>query len=109
MPETPYLTIGEFSRRVGVSVELLRAWERRYGVPRPQRTAKGRRLYTHEDERAVGAMRTALARGLPAAEAARLAASAEPEEPRVVGDGELTAIGNRLRDAFARYDDGQAQ
>jgi DNA-binding transcriptional MerR regulator/methylmalonyl-CoA mutase cobalamin-binding subunit len=109
MPETSYLTIGEFSRRVGVSVELLRAWERRYGVPRPERTANGRRLYTHDDERAVGAMRTALARGLPAAEAARVAATAQWEAPRVDGDGELSAITNRLRDALARYDDGRAQ
>jgi DNA-binding transcriptional MerR regulator/methylmalonyl-CoA mutase cobalamin-binding subunit len=109
MPETPYLTIGEFSRRVGVSVELLRAWERRYGIPRPERTANGRRLYAREDELAVGAMRKALARGLPAAEAARLAATTQWAPPPVDHDGELAAITERLRDAFARYDDGEAQ
>src|SRR5215217_6942969 len=67
--QDPYLTIGEFSRRVGVSIDLLRAWERRYGVPRPVRTANGRRLYTREDELLVHAMRQALDRGIPAAEA----------------------------------------
>jgi DNA-binding transcriptional MerR regulator len=109
MSRTPYLPIGEFSRRVGVSVDLLRAWERRYGIPRPERTANGRRLYGREDELAVGAMRRALARGLPAAEAARLAASAPPETPPVDGQGELVAFKGRLRDAFARYDDDEAQ
>src|SRR3954470_8142379 len=105
----PYLTIGEFSRRVGVSVDLLRAWERRYGVPRPERTAKGRRLYAREDELAVGAMRRALARGLPAAEAARLASTTELQAPSANDGGELAGLEERLRDAFARYDEGQAQ
>src|SRR3954453_774908 len=109
MSEAPYLTIGEFSRRVGVSVDLLRAWERRYGVPRPERTAKGRRLDAREDELAVGAMRRALARGLPGAEAARLASTTELPAPAVNDGGELAAIDERLRDAFARYDEGQAQ
>ena len=31
------LRIGELSRRVGVSPELLRAWERRYGLLHPAR------------------------------------------------------------------------
>src|SRR5215211_6591854 len=81
MSRTPYLTIGEFSRRVGVSVDLLRAWERRYGVPRPIRTANGRRLYTREDELVVHGMRRSLDRGIPAAEAARLAAASGGEPP----------------------------
>ena len=38
MPEK-LLRIGELSRRAGVSVELLRAWERRYGLLEPSRTA----------------------------------------------------------------------
>lgn len=33
----------------GVRVELIRAWERRYGFPRPQRTASGYRVYTPQD------------------------------------------------------------
>jgi MerR family transcriptional regulator, light-induced transcriptional regulator len=32
----------------GVSPTTLRAWERRYGLVRPARTAKGHRLYTHQ-------------------------------------------------------------
>lgn len=63
--------IGEFSRRVGVSPGLLRAWEQRYGLLEPERTEGGLRLYGPEDERRVGDMQAGLRRGLSAAEAAR--------------------------------------
>jgi DNA-binding transcriptional MerR regulator len=67
------LRIGELSRRVGVSPELLRAWETRYGLVSPARTSGGLRLYSKEDERRVRAMRRQIAGGLSAAEAARVA------------------------------------
>jgi MerR family transcriptional regulator, light-induced transcriptional regulator len=70
--------IGELSRRVGVSTELLRAWERRYQLLQPARSPKGYRLYTTEDELRVRAMQDQLARGLSAAEAARAARRAAP-------------------------------
>lgn len=69
--------IGEFARRVGVSPELLRAWEQRYGLLQPVRSAGGFRLYTGEDADRVARMRRALADGLSAAEAARLALESE--------------------------------
>jgi len=74
------LRIGELSRRVGVSPELLRAWETRYGLVDPERTPGGLRLYSEEDERRVREMRRQIAAGLSAAEAARVAlrASAPP-------------------------------
>ena len=40
------LRIGAFSRRVGVSVPVLRAWEARYGLFTPVRTEGGFRLYS---------------------------------------------------------------
>ena len=67
------LRIGELSRRVGVSPELLRAWETRYGLLHPERTPGGLRLYSKEDERRVRQMRRQIAAGLSAAEAARVA------------------------------------
>jgi DNA-binding transcriptional MerR regulator/methylmalonyl-CoA mutase cobalamin-binding subunit len=62
--------IGQFSARVGVAAVTLRAWERRYGLLRPDRTPSGYRLYTPADEARVQAMQAGLARGLAAAEAA---------------------------------------
>ena len=73
MADRPRLRIGEFSRRVGVSPELLRAWEARYGLLRPDRTAGGLRLYSEDDERRVRLMLEQLAADMPASEAARLA------------------------------------
>ena len=37
------------SQVTGISTDTLRAWERRYGVVRPQRSATGRRLYDAAD------------------------------------------------------------
>jgi DNA-binding transcriptional MerR regulator len=64
--------IGELSRRTGVSVDLLRVWERRYGVLAPERTPGGQRLYSVADEQRIRAMRAHLSDGVPAAEAARI-------------------------------------
>lgn len=48
-------TIKEAAQRTGVSVALLRAWERRYGIVAPVRTESGYRLY---DDAAIGRLRT---------------------------------------------------
>jgi len=71
------LRIGELSRRLGVSDHVLRAWERRYGVLRPVRTAGGFRLYSEADLDRVRRMQAYLAQGLSAAEAARAAVDGE--------------------------------
>src|SRR5947209_19379588 len=70
--------IGELSRRVGVTPEVLRAWERRYGILSPTRTDGGFRLYGEDDERRIRRMLQHLERGLSAAEAARLALAEPP-------------------------------
>jgi DNA-binding transcriptional MerR regulator/methylmalonyl-CoA mutase cobalamin-binding subunit len=49
-------TIKEAAARAGVSVPLLRAWERRYGVVQPARTAAGYRLYDEASIERVRAM-----------------------------------------------------
>jgi methanogenic corrinoid protein MtbC1 len=71
--EAGLLRIGELSRRTGVSPELLRAWERRYGLLQPTRSGGGLRLYGSEDVERVLRMQQHLADGLAAAEAAALA------------------------------------
>ncbi len=48
-------TIKQAAARSGVSVPLLRAWERRYGIVAPSRTAAGYRLY---DDTALERIRT---------------------------------------------------
>ena len=58
----PVLRIGELSRRLGVSDHVLRAWESRYGLLQPVRSAGGFRLYSEADESRVRRMQAHLAR-----------------------------------------------
>src|SRR5690606_35700221 len=58
------LPIREISRLTGVNTVPLRARERRYGLLKPQRSAKGHRLYTAEDVQRVKDIQAWLARGL---------------------------------------------
>jgi DNA-binding transcriptional MerR regulator len=97
------LRIGELSRRSGVSPELLRAWERRYGLLQPTRSPGGLRLYTPDDLTRVQAMQQHLAEGLAAAEAAALATSTATgdEAPAAGAKDELAA-------ALAGFDESAA-
>jgi DNA-binding transcriptional MerR regulator len=88
----PYVRIGELARRTGTSPDLLRAWERRYGLLQPPRTAGGFRLYSDEDERRVERMQQRLRAGLSAAEAARLALVEPSPERAAAGPGELLEL-----------------
>lgn len=63
-------TIKEASARSGVGIPLLRAWERRYGVVRPMRTASGYRLYDDDAIARLRAMRQLIAGGWSAQQAA---------------------------------------
>ena len=99
-----HLRIGELARRVGVKPELLRAWERRYGLLRPERTPGGLRLYSAEDERRVRLMQARLGEGLSAAEAARLVLAGEGGPATDAGTPLLDRDAGRLRDALDRLD-----
>jgi DNA-binding transcriptional MerR regulator len=72
------LRIGELSRRVGVSEHVLRAWERRYGVPVPIRSVGGFRLYSPADEVRIRRMQAHMAHGLSTAQAARAVLEEKP-------------------------------
>jgi MerR family transcriptional regulator, light-induced transcriptional regulator len=103
------LRIGELSKRVGASPELLRAWERRYGLLRPARSAGGLRLYSRADVERVSLMQQHLAAGMAAAEAAALAV-------RDAADGEAArsalgsaAIREELAEALDAFDEPRAQ
>jgi MerR family transcriptional regulator, light-induced transcriptional regulator len=108
-----YLRIGELSRRVGVSADLLRAWERRYGLLRPSRSSGGFRLYSDADEQRIRRMRELLARGLSAAEAARvtLRPAEEPlgrADEGGAGAAALETATARLAEALDQLDETRA-
>lgn len=108
MSDGPRLRIGELSKRVGVSRELLRAWEARYGLLRPERTAGGLRLFSEDDERRVHLMRKHMAAGLSASEAARLASSGEESASRE-GAASFAEIRTALSDGLEALDEPMAQ
>lgn len=99
-----HLRIGELSRRVGVSPELLRAWERRYGLTQPIRSAGGFRLYSEADVVRVRRMASHLEAGLSAAQAAR--AALEPSDGAEVASAASPAeSAAALEEALASYDE----
>jgi MerR family transcriptional regulator, light-induced transcriptional regulator len=105
VPEEGVLRIGELSRRVGVSPEVLRAWERRYGVLRPIRSDGGFRLYSSADEERVRRMLALQQQGLSPAVAARTAAAEDGEAATAApADGLRSAFG----DALDRFDEAAA-
>src|ERR1700760_3633636 len=105
MASNPLLRIGEVSKRSGVSPELLRAWERRYGLLQPTRSAGGLRLYSPSDLARVQAMQQHLADGYAAAEAAVLASqTATPRDEEIAA----STAKEELAAALARFDDGDA-
>src|SRR5436305_2366134 len=96
MAESAYRRIGALSRLVGVSPELLRAWEQRYGLLQPVRSAGGFRLYSTADEERVRSMRRHLEAGVSAAQAARLALADEPPRDGEVQTGVLERLSAEL-------------
>ena len=105
------LRIGELSRRLGVSDHVLRAWESRYSLLEPVRSAGGFRLYSEADVLRVRRMQAHLAGGLSAAEAARAVleedSGARTDVSRAAGPdhvpvraGELPGLLRRALDSF---------
>ena len=72
-------SIKQASIRSGVSVPLIRAWERRYGVVSPQRTASGYRLYADDDIATLVRVRGLTESGWTASEASRAVLAGEVE------------------------------
>ena len=106
--EGPLVRIGELSRRTGVGVDTLRAWERRYGLLRPQRSSGGFRLYGTSDQERVRAMKALIDSGVSAAEAARLTTSALSPAARSGQGEEGSDHAERLAAALDRFDEADA-
>jgi DNA-binding transcriptional MerR regulator len=101
-----YVRIGELAKRTGTSPELLRAWEQRYGLLRPSRSAGGFRLYSDDDKARVLRTKRLIASGLSAAEAARQALTGE-----TIAEGAtpvLEGLADELRDALDHFDEDGA-
>jgi len=70
--------IRELSARTQVNTVTIRAWERRYGLLKPQRTAKGHRLYTEDDVKRVEMILALISKGVPLGKIKSLLAQEQP-------------------------------
>jgi DNA-binding transcriptional MerR regulator/methylmalonyl-CoA mutase cobalamin-binding subunit len=57
------LSIGALARAIGIPVETLRTWERRYGTPHAERTQSGHRRYSMDTLQKLRLVRTAIQAG----------------------------------------------
>ncbi len=83
----------------------LRAWERRYGIPAPARSAASYRLYSERDVALVRQLRALTEQGLAASAAAnRLLEGALPTEPPPVARDAFEVVGERILERIERFD-----
>ncbi len=91
----PAIRTNAAAAMLGVSPNTLRSWERRFGFPEPRRTAGGHRQFELAE---IEALRSALEETHNVSSAISVA--------RERGAGPATPA--RLRSAFLRFDDGEA-
>jgi len=97
--DTPALRIGAVSRRTGVAVATLRAWESRYGVLRPSRTEGGHRLYSEADiDRVLAVLRLTSQGWSVSAATASVTSERAPSRLGLVEAPEASARGDRSPD-----------
>lgn len=99
-------TIKEVEERTGVAAATLRQWERRYDLPRPQRTSGGYRLFSDRDLDSIQLMQAYIAKGVPPSRAADLVRETAPEQS---GGRPLAALAAELSLALRSLDTARAE
>ncbi len=99
----PIRTVSELT---GVNPVTLRAWERRYGLIRPQRTPKGHRLYSRADIERIRRIVSLLDEGI-AVGRVREVLDRRPALPEtgVEGQNSWVPYRGRMLEAVARFDE----
>jgi MerR family transcriptional regulator, light-induced transcriptional regulator len=72
---TPKYLIGIVTKLTGLSIDVVRVWERRYGAVRPARSDGGTRLYSDADVLRLTRLRKAVEKGHSIGQAAKLSES----------------------------------
>lgn len=99
------MRISEVALRTAVNAATLRAWERRYGILRPERTSGGHRIYTMDDVARVRAVAALVDGGMrPASAAERILARASAAPP-----GGIDELRVRLWETIDRFDEQGAR
>ena len=72
MSVTPKYLIGRVTKLTGLSIDVVRVWERRYGAVRPVRSSGGTRLYSDADIHRLKRLRKAVECGYSIGQASKL-------------------------------------
>lgn len=72
-------TIGEVAQLCAINPVTLRAWQRRYGLLKPQRSEGGHRLFNEEDVARIRAILNWIERGVPVSKIKPLLEGASPD------------------------------
>jgi len=102
--------IGELSRRTGVTVDVIRAWERRYGLLAPTRSEGNFRLYCTQDVVRLRLMRHYTRQNITPSRAAVLVgqAKARLESNPGIPPGDVRKAVAVLGGALERFEDAAA-
>lgn len=122
--QEPKYKVRAAARMTGLAPATLRAWEKRYGIPRPLRTETRYRLYSDADIEQIRWMKARVEEGVSPHQAAQLARDRPPEaepvvpeprlpvpvppEPAAGASGSLDLAG-RLRAACLAFDENRAR
>jgi DNA-binding transcriptional MerR regulator/methylmalonyl-CoA mutase cobalamin-binding subunit len=94
------------STLTGVHTVTLRAWERRYGLIRPVRTASGHRLYTQAQIDLINRVLVLLDKGIPISQVrAALDSTIEPAAAREPQASPWARYRERMVSAITRFDE----
>ena len=88
----------------GVNSITLRAWEKRYGLIKPVRTAKGHRLYTQENIDMINEVVDLLGKGIPISQVSHALAQRHAPEEDAAGDTWHGFL-NRMISAIRAFDE----
>lgn len=95
-------TIRAVELETGITALVLRAWERRYGFPKPERRAgSDRRIYSAADVARLKLLREALDRGYRIGD---VVAKTNDELAAIIGGSELSSVGASLPAAQSDVD-----
>lgn len=113
--EKPRYNTKAVAQETGVPADTFRAWERRYGVPRPQRTEGGHRLYSERDIATIRWLRDRTAEGLTISQAIALMSDGNEANLSWLSTAVDTEphtwerLNSRLLASLVAYDAGRAE
>jgi DNA-binding transcriptional MerR regulator/methylmalonyl-CoA mutase cobalamin-binding subunit len=99
------LPIRTVASLTGVLPVTLRAWERRYGLIRPQRTPTGHRYYTRDHVDLIHRVLALTAQGVPISDVRRALAGSAEKPAAVRAAGPWPRYLESMSRAIARYDE----